>query len=177
MDNNNPNLPEPDRRYRPIKPSDSMISMLRSVLTALQSMSEYAGLCNNPHCRWLITFHANEVRPIVCSMCGKHIDWENYSITVGTCPKCNEEYNINTVCCPFHSPPILLKEKRPKSYSSSSDAYSHLWDSAPLSNQYGLLFAHISFPNCKMCYLDHSFGYYYLLCTVRDNLLHFSIIS
>lgn len=120
--NNKPNKvdPQPSRGYRPIKLSDTMSKMLRSVFTALQSMSEYARLCNNPDCRSLITFHANEVRPIVCSRCGKHIDWGNHSVTVGTCPKCSEEFNINTVYCPFHSPPVFLEEKQPKSYSPFS---------------------------------------------------------
>lgn len=119
MDNDNSNHPERKRRYKPIKLSDLMIRTLRSVLTALQAMSEYAKFCNNPNCRSLITFHANEVRPILCSGCGKHIDWGD-SMTVGTCPKCNEEFNINNVYCPFHSPPVLLEEKRARLYPSSS---------------------------------------------------------
>jgi predicted RNA-binding Zn-ribbon protein involved in translation (DUF1610 family) len=120
MHNNNSNLPEPNRRYKPIKLSDLMIRTLRSAHMALQAMSVYARFCNNPNCRSLITFHANEVRPIVCSGCGRQIDWGD-SVTVGTCPKCNEEFNINTIYCPFHSPPALLEEKRARLYPSSSD--------------------------------------------------------
>jgi hypothetical protein len=33
-------------RYKPVKPSDSMVKMLRSIVTALQSMSEYAIVCD-----------------------------------------------------------------------------------------------------------------------------------
>jgi hypothetical protein len=120
MHNNNSNLPEPKRRYKPIKVSHLMIRTLRSLLTALQSMSEYVSFCTNPDCRSLITFHANEVRPIVCSGCGKHIDWDD-SVTVGICPTCTEEFNINSVYCPFHSPPVLLEEKLARLYPSYSD--------------------------------------------------------
>ncbi len=113
MDTKNSQLKDQDtiRRYKPVKPSDSMIKMLRSIVTALQSMSEYAIVCDNSDCGELITFHANEARPIVCAKCGTDIKWESYSIIVGSCPVCNTDYNINTYYCPFHSPPVLLIEK------------------------------------------------------------------
>jgi hypothetical protein len=98
-------------RYKPIKPSDSMIKMLRSVVTALQSMSENTIACDNSDCGELITFYGNEARPIVCRRCGRDIKWECHPITVGSCPVCNTEYNINTYYCPFHLPPVLLIEK------------------------------------------------------------------
>jgi hypothetical protein len=82
-------------RYRPIKPSDSMIKMLRSIVTALQSMSEYALMCDNPEGGEFITFYANELRPIVCARCGRDIKWESHPMTVGSCPECSAEYNIN----------------------------------------------------------------------------------
>ena len=48
-----------------------MIKMLRSIVTALQSMTENARMCDNPECGELITFYANEPRPIVCARCGR----------------------------------------------------------------------------------------------------------
>ena len=44
VDTNNSKLKDSHMigRYRPIKPSDSMIKMLRSIVTALQSMTENA---------------------------------------------------------------------------------------------------------------------------------------
>ncbi|MEP6575718.1 MAG: hypothetical protein ABJB85_04750 [Nitrososphaerota archaeon] len=85
--------------------------MLRSVVTALQSMSEGAETCDNPDCKELITFYANEPRPIICARCGRDIKWENHPMSVGICPVCNTEYNINTYYCPLHSPAVLLIEK------------------------------------------------------------------
>ena len=101
-------------RYKPIKPSDSMVKMLRAIVTALQSMSEYAIVCDNSDCGELITFHGNEARPIICGRCGRDIKWECHPMTVGSCPVCNTEYNINTYYCPFHFPPVLLIEKHGK---------------------------------------------------------------
>jgi hypothetical protein len=101
-------------RYKPVKPSDSMVKMLRSVVTALQSMSEYAIVCDNSDCGELITFYGNEARPIVCGRCGRDIKWERHPMTVGRCSVCNTEYNINTYYCPFHFPPVLLIEKHRK---------------------------------------------------------------
>jgi hypothetical protein len=65
-------------RYKPIKlePSDSMVKMLRSLVTALQSISENVIACDNSDCRELITFCGNEARPIVCRRCGRDIKWE-----------------------------------------------------------------------------------------------------
>ena len=99
------------RRYKPVKPSDSMVKMLRSVVTALQSMSECAGTCDNSDCGELITFYANEARPGVCARCGQDIKWESHPIAVGSCPICNTDYNINTYYCPLHYPPVPLIEK------------------------------------------------------------------
>ena len=58
VDTNNSKLKDSHMigRYRPIKPSDSMIKMLRSIVTALQSMTENARLCDNPECGELSTF-------------------------------------------------------------------------------------------------------------------------
>jgi hypothetical protein len=102
------------RRYKPVKPSDSMIKMLRSVVTTLQSMSECAQVCDNSDCGEIITFYGNQVRPIVCARCGKDIKWEGHTIAVGSCPICSNEYNINTYYCPLHYPPVLLIEKQYK---------------------------------------------------------------
>ena len=44
-----------------------MIFTLRSIVTALQSMTETLRMCDNPECGELITFYANEPRPIVCA--------------------------------------------------------------------------------------------------------------
>ena len=55
-----------------------MIKMLRSVVTALQSMSEFAIACDNSDCGELITFYGNEARPIVCRRCGRDIKWERH---------------------------------------------------------------------------------------------------
>ena len=101
-------------RYKPIKPSDSMVKMLRAIVTALQSMSEYAIVCDNSDCGELITFYGNQARPIVCSRCGRDINWECHPMIVGSCPVCNTEYNINTYYCPFHFPPVSLIEKHRK---------------------------------------------------------------
>ena len=60
-----------------------MVKMLRSVVTALQSMSECARVCDNSDCGELITFYGNQARPIVCARCGKDIKWESRPITVG----------------------------------------------------------------------------------------------
>jgi hypothetical protein len=101
-------------RYKPVKPSDSMVKMLRSVVTALQSMNEYAIVCDNPNCGELITFYGSQARPIVCGRCGRDIKWERHPMTVGRCSVCNTEYNINTYYCPFHFPPVSLIEKHTK---------------------------------------------------------------
>ena len=101
-------------RYRPIKPSDSMIKMLRSIVTSLQSMTENARMCDNPECGELITFYANEPRPIICARCGRDIQWESHPMSVGSCPVCSTEYDINTYYCPLHYPPVLLIEKNIK---------------------------------------------------------------
>ena len=95
-------------RYRPIKPSDSMIKMLRSIVTALQSMTENARMCDNPECGELITFYANEPRPR-CG--GSDIQWESHRMSIGSCPVCNTEYDINNYYRPLHYPPVLLIEK------------------------------------------------------------------
>ena len=101
-------------RHKPIKPSDSMIKMLRSIVTALQSMTENARMCDNTECGELITFYANEPRPTLCAQCGRDIQWESHPMSVGSCPVCNTEYDINTYYCPLHYPPVLLIEKNKK---------------------------------------------------------------
>jgi len=55
-----------------------MIKMLRSIVAALQSMAENARMCDNSECGELITFYANEPRPIVCARCGRDIQWESH---------------------------------------------------------------------------------------------------
>lgn len=52
VDTNNSKLKDSHMigKYRPIKPSDSMIKMLRSMVTALQSMTENARMCDNSEC-------------------------------------------------------------------------------------------------------------------------------
>ena len=66
VDTNNSKLKDSHMigRYRPMKPSDSMIKTLRSIVTALESMTENARMCDNPECVELITFYANEPRPM-----------------------------------------------------------------------------------------------------------------
>jgi hypothetical protein len=112
VDTNNSKLKDSHMigRYRPIKPSDSMIKMLRSIVTALQN----ARICDNPEYGELITFYANEPCPLVCARCGRDIQWESQPMSVGSCPVCSTEYNINTYNCSLHSPPVLLIEKDKK---------------------------------------------------------------
>ena len=88
-------------RYRPIKPSDSMIKMLRSIVTALQSMTENARMCDNPECGELITFYANEPRPIICARCGRDIQWESHPMSVGSCPVCRYGIRYQYVLLPI----------------------------------------------------------------------------
>ena len=77
-------------------------------------MIENAHMCDNPECGQLITFYANEQRPIVCARCGRDIQWENHPIELGS-PICNSEYDINSYYCPLHYPPVLLIEKNKNS--------------------------------------------------------------
>jgi hypothetical protein len=78
-----------------------MIKMLNSIVTALQSITENARMCDNPEFGELITFYANEPRPIVCARCSRDIQWESHPMSVGSCPVYNTEYDINTYCCPI----------------------------------------------------------------------------
>lgn len=91
-----------------------MIKMLRLIVTALQSMTENARICDNPECGKLITFFANEPRPIICARCGKYIQRNSNPKGVASCPVCNTEYDINTYYCPLHNPPVSLIEKNQK---------------------------------------------------------------
>lgn len=74
-------------------------------------MLEQTYVCGNPNCGTTITFVPNEPQPIVCIRCGAMIDWDDFVITVGACPVCYREFNLNSNYCPFHIPPIPLLEK------------------------------------------------------------------